>query len=381
MFDRVSTIDLVEYFDFPIYVGKKWTGGFTNYSGSLFQSEPNWLTNFTGNQPEYEFPDDLPNWVLTKNQGYDVRKLIGDGTGTIGPFTLKEALYIYSVVRRHTFTGNQTPPSASGSAGSASASVTLGDLESSLIKERPAPTKPKDLFRPQDFVESIRYFKMDENSDSSNTGNFSAVSVTVGSESRLLFSNVSGNYIRSRVIIDVDNLSDYYIDLDPASFYSYSSATAYEEGVVTINEQEYLTDESSFAYKYESISLDLVKGDRDVGESWSEIYDDTNLGGSENYEIITNDRTYTVITTKAQCKFGDITKEVNLYGLKIQEDFSYKTLGFSGEPVPPIPEVSVNVPVSNSFVFGADQYWPYKNASGQPVYNTETGAIINSPIP
>lgn len=331
MFGRVSSVPLWAYANEPnpffypyaaIILGKKWTSG---YDSDGLPAILDWInseaTSETDYYPEYaSMPDNIPEWVNAYNPsshgdytggGYVLRALVGDGTNSLGPFKLHEALYIYSVLKKLDYGGDDI--------------IEPSIYNPSYFSE----SEPNNLFIPQ-----YKYYKWDESVES-----FSGFYPEARENGRL------------RIAVDADNFSDYYI-----------------LGIDT----QYIWRDQGDVYAY----LGPIKEKIDVyGSGYlSEVGDVVVIGGEDPpegqpYSI----STYTYVSCTVTFNIGEININQTLYGFKIKvEDFDEEgsSIGVRGDPEIP-----------SSFTVSGIEFWPYKNAAGQPVYNTTTGAIVNPPIP
>jgi hypothetical protein len=329
MFGRVSTVPLWSYANEPnpffipysaIILGKKWTSGYDSDGAPAILS---WInsdaTSETNYYPEYAgMPDNIPEWVNAYNPsthgeytggGYVLRALVGDGTKSLGPLKLHEALYIYSVLKKLDYGGD--------------------DIIEPSIYDPPyfSESEPSNLFIPQ-----YKYYQWDSGVES-----YSGFYPKVNDDSRV------------RIAVDADNFSDHYI-LGVNANYIWR-----DQG----NEYAFLDPSKTKIDVYGSGTL------MEVGDVV--VIDDTTEG--QPYSV----STYTYVSSTVTYNIGEITVDQKLYGFKIKvENFDEEgnSIGIDGDPEIP-----------SSFTVSGTEFWPYKNAAGQPVYNETTGAIINPPIP
>lgn len=338
MFGRVSTVPLWAYANSPfsfqegyptgsissgIILGKK--GDFT-YGEYYEQSLSGWYEPFGPVfYPEYEMPDNIPEWINAYNPsthielGYEwgttpKRLLIGDGTNSIGPHTLQEALYIYSVLKTYAVDDY------------------IG-VDNSIYTNYDEQD-PRELFYPN-------YKGVGYGDYFSNEGGF--------------YSEYNNGYGSGQIYIvaDVDNLSDYYIASD-------STALLFAWRGGGDGGGNYYVTMDTIKYVFEIDGVD--------GVTLSEVGDSYSITTEEDNPVTT---TITYIGCTVSYTFGPVSGTVQLYGLK----YSFDGYDPSGEGDSFDPSYPSTLSVSGI------EFWPYKNANGQPVYNETTGAIINPPIP
>jgi hypothetical protein len=400
MFGRVSTVDLGQYANNPelvayiagngVFAGKKWTGSYGPYSETDLtpQVEAGWM-EFADDSyiyPEYSFEDlGLPDWVNCKGTEGGLilddapRFLIGDGTGAIGPFTLQEALYFYSVVKK--IKPNQTHLNLiTGNAAGTVATVTIN--ESSFDPNNyggTGSTAPVYLFIPHRKNYTTLYAQGSNNNRTKELYTYAFAQGQVYATQfyyKVFYGGII--YNTATIVIDIDKPEDYYICNVGYNLTANAdaSATAYKI-------EDNSTKGSAYSYSSSHYSLSPIKSayyifsfDEETGESTltqtlSQVGDTwTDAAGG----------TLTYVSATMNYKVGEITKTNTLYGV---QSFSNNT-GSGGEDPPSIPSTSVSVPLPTSFEVSASEYWPYKNANGEPVYNTTTGAIVDPvkpPIP
>ena len=296
MFGRVSTVDLGSYCNdnLGVFLGKQWQGGYQEIDSIKFQILDGWRTyvddgsgNYVASYPEYSLPNNLPDFVngsTNKENEYSYAKrfLIGDGTPALGPMSLDEALFVYSVVKKIDIEGSLYAPDGQSS-----------DEKTNITTETVDENDPLYLFRSEyKNGQEMSFFGYVIDVDEEGNENF----YEAGQEIRF-----SGPKLY--IVIDVDNINDYYI----VGFPIWWNDSPLDGGIYTF---------------------------------WSQI-----ANGYPNKLESPIDQTFTYT-------FGDITTS-----------HTYK--------------VFYNYPLS----FKATEFWPYKTASGQPVYDTSTGSIANSPLP
>jgi hypothetical protein len=343
MFSRVSTVPLCLYANYPfegipdpdgfygtevtprsgVLLGKVWSG---SYSSGDFQRqiENGWIEyNYPSGStyPEYTMPDNLPEWVNAYNPSthpnfepykdlYFKRFLLGDGTDSLGPFTLHEALYIYSVLKKYKSTDANY------------------DVNSSI---QISQDNPFYSFTPKYKNLGIKNLGIGESGWYTTFYGYG------------VFSSLPFDLY---VVADVDNLSDYYICNLPFAVYF----TDYSAGGLN----------TSLLHTKGLIEPLVQEGEiePESGLPWFRL-------------------TFTPVTVPATYSIGSISANRNLHGytlfeeiLVLDEDGNYSLEGGYLQTPPP-----------SSVTIQASEFWPYKNANGQPVYNETTGAIINPPIP
>lgn len=151
------------------------------------------------------------------------------------------------------------------------------------------------------------------------------------------------------IVADVDNLSDYYI-VGPAL--TYNSMFSWRGGADGGGNFSVAASLYKSSFTFDGVTLS------EIGDSHSKTYE----LGELSYTV-----TLTYIGISVSYTFGSVSGTAQLYGAKQSYVFSD---GESNDPSYP-----------SSLSVSGIEYWPYKTANGQPVYNTTTGAIINSPIP
>ena len=384
MEDKLSLADLGHFVNGPflgyVYygnlvssgfcVGKKWEGAFSGGRQSL----AGWLEYSGSNnpiEPPYDFPSELPNWVNINKQ----RFVVGEGTRTLGPFSLQEVLYASIVVRGIKTSESGGMPTASISGGGQSVSVSNSDyvMENKYVPDS-VPFPLNYLYDKYEWGHENYYGEDDDFT-------FDGPVVFYASAGR---SSDSYSVYGGNLIIDIDNPDEYYIEVVQQPFrYSVGASC---DGDINATDPEgttyariYSRAQKSLGYSLslERAKYDIYGGISSVGESYTEPY--------TNYPLPTttkNERKITIVSHTATLKLGHITKQIKLYGVKIEEEYvgSRESDDEEDPPPPPAAEITLSAPLP-SITYEADLFWPFKNSEGQPVYNTTTGAIINSPIP
>lgn len=331
MFGRVSTVSLGAYANefTGVQLGKN---GTFSYTDNNVQQLSGWYENDNGTLvfPEYSMPSGIPEWVNAYNpsthgsDGYGFltsRSLIGDGTNSFGPFSLHDALYIYSVLKTYAVDGY-----------TATANNYWGDQTEPPNYQQ----DPTYLFRPQ--YKSVGYSAFWEN------------------EGGFYSSYVMGGGGEMRIVADVDDLSKYYIvgDHPQNTMFAWrgggDGGGNFAVGVGLIK----------FPYTYYGVTLS------EVGDSNSHTY--------EYGEGLTFTETVTYISISVSCTFGSVSCTVPMYGTKVSwQGYNWLT-GEAGE------DQSYDPTYPSSLSVSGINFWPYKTANGQPVYDTSTGAVLNSPL-
>ena len=393
MFGRVSTVDLGLYANIPdatnfvygmgVVAGKKWTGSLAPANGvndyRVAQVEPDWIELQDGEvyYPEYSFDgSNLPDFVSLYREengrpsDKSYRVLVGEGTSAIGPFTLQEAVYFYSVAKK------LKPESAFSAAFSATAGGSTASLSSLTETEyiqnyagtNTSYSDPYYLFR----VSRKNYISVDgyNNAGNSTSNTSEGAVVSTNTYAREYVRPYGGNMQNTAFIaVDIDNPNEYYIDgLGFDLFISCdagSSATSEEGGYASASTfKEYIL--KPLRFRYVAYSYNEETGQEELALELTQVGQTAEYGGA-TLTYVSIPHTYTI---------GEITKTHNFYG--VIRVGSTSNSGGGNPPQPPA--VSVVAP-NPEFVVNVSEFWPYKNASGQPVYNTTTGAIVNDPIP
>jgi hypothetical protein len=303
-----------------VFLGKQWTGSF---GFDDIPQESGWLevitedgNNAIANYPEYTMPTKLPEWVNGYNPSthtgifngysdYEPRYLLGDGTPSVGPYTLQEALFIYSCMKRYVCN--------EGTNGY--------NQDSEFYSYEYNESDPRYLF-----ISSHR------NNRFSVLDQYSVINSPL--------TNSSNNEVF--IAVDVDSLNNYYLVGRLAMYQYYFAIGNSGEGI-----SYYVTgydDGSSGARLF----LHPQKNNGELGVGYSNI------------------------TCPATLTVGSISKNYTLHGYQGPPMENFETED-EEDTIPVVPPTSLS--------FSATEFWPYKNAAGQPVYNTTTGAVINPPIP
>lgn len=392
MFGRVSTVDLGLYANIPdatnfvygmgVVAGKKWTGNLAPANNTndyrVAQVEPNWIELQDGDvyYPEYSFDgSNLPDFVSLYREengrpsNKSNRVLVGEGTSAIGPFTLQEAVYFYSVAKK------LKPESdfiAAFSATAGGSTASLSSLTETEYIQNYAGTDtyfsdPYYLFR----VSRKNYISVDgyNNAGNSTSNTSEGAVVSTNTYAREYVRPYGGNMQNTAFIaVDIDNPNEYYIDglgfdlfvLCEANSY----ATSEEGGYASASTfKEYIL--KPLRFRYVAYSYSEETGQDELALELTQVGQTAEYGGA-TLTYVSIPHTYTI---------GEITKTHNFYGVVRVGS----TSDSGGDNPPQPPAVSVVAP-NPEFVVDVSEFWPYKNASGQPVYNTETGAIVNSPL-
>lgn len=337
MSQRLHNIAMHDYA--PIAMAKKWTGQTTTVD-ILYGYQPEIPTlsgwyeiNESGVVvfPPTEIPTDLPDWVVGTGQ----RFLVGEGSGSYGPFTLNEALYIYSTARGIVLDSY-----------SFDVSVSSGGRGTSVSDWKKSP----DSYEVPDWQSFIAAFPAVVGQytyrDRNNYYTYDADGST--GDEPYFFSYVSGN-VGSQpycsIAIDVDNPKDYYLTGLPY-YYSFNDPLFGGDifgGGGFIIEGEEDPDQVSFRCFISPNNSSLVTGYLQ--------------GVDETYELL-----------------APVTCSLE-YGPNKNISFKlYPHLFYVGNR----DLISINL---SSFKFKVNKYWSFANADGQPVYDTTTGEIINNPVP
>ena len=399
MFGRVSTFDFSNYINLRnigyvdvyglgmgVVPAKKWTGTlsdkFAFWGGQ--QIEPNWIEVREEEPDEYGYIETykfypkytqptnikLPDFVNLyreedgKESYNSFRALIGDGTPSIGPFSLHEALYVYSVIKKinpEIINLSEYTASAEGASSSMS-SVVSSDQDWNTAD---SSSHPSELFRAyqKNYVNYSSYERDDWSEGDTTAGTVRKSSLTRCTMSVAGWSypnpfSIYGSQALTYIAVDVDEPEDYYIG---GLFFSISLeclavASAYRSSKPSAN------------IKYADNSIVLRK-EYDLKPFRHISFDDlSQVGQTSGY--------LTYVSVPFTYDFGNgITKSHNMYGV-FKDELREDSYGDN----PPSVSASLGFPVPD-FKPKAISFWPYKNASDQSVYNTETGVIDNSPIP
>jgi hypothetical protein len=405
MFGRVSRTPIANHLAFyrssnfgygyqlgGVYLGKKHTGQFieSGYGGSYSAVINGWVEGpeYDRTYPDYSMPDNLPPWVKTKYlSGGNMRRFIIDTDGLVGPFSFHEALRIYATVRRAVVktTGSLSATTPTLSASSADAEDNTWQYP--LVEYE--NEGPLYLINAGNVSSSADWrFHSDSSSDydGSGVGTDASVSVELGVNPEYLYADSLIS-----IVMDVDNFSEYYLAGLPFYYEETCSAQASKSvKVARAGREDEFPDvfnlQQSYSNKTTALYYALGKFKKQVsagfyvsGEMETAVLSSnggsatfTNNGTGESSYSPKQTVTFTVVNKGVPFEFGGITKTVTVYGIKSEREISW------GEDPP---AVSVSGVGSSTVKVKGTDYWPYKNANGQPVYNTTTGAIINPPIP
>ena len=398
MFGRVSTVDFSNYInrrifdtDSPIRMGvvpaKKWTGAlsdkFSEYQQQQIESgwievreeaedEYGYAEPYTF-YPEYSQPADkkLPDFVNLyreedgKPSFSSFRTLIGEGTSSVGPFTLPEALYVYSVTKKFKpeITNLNEYTASAGEVSSSMSGVTSSDQDWNTADSNSPPISLFTSYQKN----YINFYGRDLKTFSNPSTGAGTVSESGNSET---FISTSYDWLLSPfsfgvtpnqtfIAIDIDKPEDYYIG--GLGFYLNIECRA---GMSAVR--------SSTGTTGSATSIKIL---RKIYHLKSRRYIDYYSFDALS-EVGQTSGDWTYVKIPFTYDFGnEITKQHNLYGV-IEDVFDEYS---SGDNPPPV-SASVSFPTPD-YNPKAIEFWPYKNASGQPVYNTTTGAIVNDPIP
>lgn len=393
MFGRVSTVDLGLYTNIPdatnfvygmgVVAGKKWTGGFAPANNTndykVAQVEPNWIELQDGDvyYPEYSFDgSNIPDFVSlyreengrSSNKSY--RVLVGEGTSSIGPFTLQEAVYFYSVAKKlkpeSDFSAAFTA-TAGGSTASLS-SLTETEYIQNYAGTDTAYSDPYYLFRTsrKNYISVYGYNNAGDST--SNSSENAAVQIVSNAREYLRPQDESNMVNEAYIAVDVDNPDEYYIDGLGFDLFILCQANSYatsEEGGYAYASTFKEYDLKPLRFRYVAYSYNEETGQDELALELTQVGQTAEYGGA----------TITYVSIPHTYKVGEITKTHNFYGvIRVGS-----TSDSGGDNPPQPPAVSVVAP-NPEFVVNISEFWPYKTASGQPVYDTTTGAVLNSPL-
>ena len=433
MKSRASTVDLAQFqyyggsqnFDTEeldawralggVYLGKKFTGQFYNTgdledttAGNSAQLLTGWIESSDGsvfNTPPYELPDGIPDYVNNFNiVGYaganpylffKNRQFVGDGSGAIGPFTFDQAMRIFTVLKTFKVESSSYPV-ISATVGGASATTAGKIVETSALTVGSGTSFETEREGFDLFARQKRYFQAyaeDSAEDFSDPLLDEGYEKDVAVELFVNYEPTTG----INIIVDVDNLGDYYVS--GIGFLLSASANGFGLNYKYSTIEGEFGDEDVYAEKdkVQTVRYILSPVQKEftvptgsaptspslkklsaVGDSSTHAYDiddsDEFVTSQYNYSA-----TYTYVSFPVTLNLGFVSIQSKIYGLKIDET-SEQTFADSGAPLPPTPSVSISLP-NPALVIQATEYWPYKNAAGNPVYNETTGAVVNPPIP
>jgi hypothetical protein len=370
-------------------LGKKWDGEFHTYEyGFDRQIKTGWIEVQSGLlvHPKVEIPDNIPDWCQDRD-----RVLIGDGTNYVGPLTLQEALKLNQVVRKNRLKEISTP----------NVSVSTSNLNTSTTTNKPffqivRNETPKNQNDPRDLFgmacTELNWLRLGDSKTyyNSNPPQIDADDDwddTYQSWDIVLFANnlkLSVETFPFGVVVDIDNPNDYYVYLDcmyrcNARAFQYDAQFRYNDG-----DSELLTGGKNIE---SNIVLGMLNVPQEAYSGNNDEFERVKLFGANNQAVYTysnepniipqTTRTdvYSLITKNCSIYLGSKKITFKMYGIKkrsVQEDDGGLAL----------PTVTVNNDEDNrEFEFEITEYWPYANADGQPVWDTSTGTLVNSPLP
>jgi hypothetical protein len=387
-------------------LGKKWTKEWslpeglsfgstltTQQEQTLNQNPPKkikggWI-EYDRNNNEYIFPpidDQLLN-NLPDGVGPDVpdqdwvgdtrRVLIGDGTGFVGPLTWNEACKLVHVAKIIQPSEEYLPTaSASGSistegGGSASASSTTGSGTYTQQGEFPSESNPLNLFKTPS---SLAKFKSENitNTDGSSSG-FSGGN---RASATAAFTGKASINIPS-IAIDIDKPEDFYVNFS-------ASSDVLARGSASVSFYQLKSKFVSEFVSLEQTYYVFTSGYRDLFGGTDSSIRTLVFNSSQEYTFtirntfpvdVTSETTQKEIEKNGSLKIGSKTLQLKMYGIRQEsnaqpnEASGYVTASADANISHPPPEFTVA------------EWWPYKNADGQPVWNTSTGTLVNSPLP
>jgi hypothetical protein len=376
-------------------LGKKWTKEWSLPEGLSFGStlttqqeqtlnqnppkkiEEGWI-EFDRDNNKFIFPpidDQLLN-NLPDGVGPDVpdqdwvgdtrRVLIGDGTGFVGPLTWNEACKLVHVAKIIQPTEEYLPTaSASASVGSSSSSATSGDGTYTQQEDFPSESNPLSLFKTPS---SLAKSKSESISNQDGRPPF-----TLRSFAGAFFS-CGASINTPSIAIDIDKPEDFYVNFIASSSVSASSSTAfaiYDGKSKSVS--EYVSLEQTY-YIFTSGSSVLFEADnttRTLVFNSSQEYTTTR---TENFPL-SLERVFTIkeIKKDGSLKIGSKTLQLKMYGIRQESQTTLTTYPTSASA-----DANISHPPPE---FTVAEWWPYKNADGQPVWNTSTGTLVNSPLP
>jgi len=405
MFGRVSTVPIRDYLEAEyrldnyvggnggagIYLAKKFNDEYVEIDGVYYPKLNGWVdVNSTTGQrsyPDYAFPSSLPEWVVTKEISYfsgdivNAKRYIIEADGCIGPYTLQEALYFYSVIKDFKPEPLGQTVSTSGAGFSLDVPLSNGFEFSFSPVFVPDENNPQDLFTPALKGRkslSNQGNKSEDNLDANGNGSTFSSSVEVYTGGG--YGSYGDTYVS--IVVDVDDLSKFYIggfrELsygDSGSVYV-GEATAYVGTSISSGPPAY-TGGQSYKTVYKSAGLVINKFKTEFnGTELSNVGDTASK--TETYGSGSTVTEVEYIGSSTIFSFGSVSKTIPTYGIAT----TTTTTSTFGEAPPPIPDATVTgLTPSSPIEIKANEFWPYKTANGQPVYDTTTGAILNSPLP
>ena len=395
MFGRVSTIDLGMYSNIPdvtdyvlgrgVIAGKKWTGtlapdnDFGDYT--IPQVESGWIELQDGDvyYPEYTHSGpNLPDFVSMyreedgspSDQSY--RVLVGEGTPSIGPFTLPEAVYFYSVVKKIKSEINFDAFTAT--AGGSTATITSvfeNEYVQNYAGTNTSFSEPYYLFRVARKNFNSLYGEGYNSTIPSTTSESAYVQIVANARQ---YRNPTDSLMENTafIAVDIDNPDEYYIH--GLGFDLYIVCEANSSATTPPSAPEYGYSSASIFKGYSLKPHRWIFAEYTFDEQGQPqlVFELTDVGQTVQYGAAT----YTYVSIPHTYTIGEITKTHNFYGIVTDYTSSYS----DGESPPQPPAVSVQAP-NPVFAIDATEFWPYKTANGQPVYDTSTGSITNSPLP
>ena len=184
------------------------------------------------------------------------------------------------------------------------------------------------------------------------------------------------------VVVDIDNPDDYYVKLDC----SFTSGARVGQVDIQFRYNDGASErKDSSKYIESSIRLDMLNVPQLAYSGNNGEFERVELFGANNQAVYTfsnestpqstTTTTHSLITKNCSIYLGQKIIPFKMYGLKVRR-VQENDGGLA------IPTVTVNNDEGNrEFYFEITEYWPYKNADGQPVWNTSTGTLVNSPLP
>ena len=400
MFGRVSTVPIRDYLEAEyrqigyvggnggagIYLAKKFNDEYVKVDVDYLPKLSGWIdiNDTTGERsyPDYAFPSSLPEWVVTKEINYfsgavaNAKRYIIETDGSIGPFTLQEALYFYSVIKELKPEPLGQTVSTSGAGFSLDVPLSNGSEFSFSPVFVPDENDPRDLFTPSLKGRKSLYNqdnKSENNIDEDGNGSSFSGSVEVftgGGYGSYGDTNVS-------IAVDVDDLSKFYIVGFKEPTYVNSGTIYYGEAVaaastsISSGPPDYTGGTSNKTID-KSVYLLIHKFKTEFNGTELSNVGDT---ASNNDGSIVTEVEY--IESSAIFSFGSVSKTIKTYGLATT---TTTTTSYGDAPPPPPDAAVTGLTPASPIEIKANEFWPYKTASGQPVYNTTTGAIVNSPL-
>lgn len=387
---------------FPFFffgLGKKWDGEIQkNIYNQNIQIKTGWIELQSGilAYPKIEIPDNIPDWCRSlprNNSNIDgVRVLIGDGTDYVGPLTLQEALKLSQVVRKNKLKETSIPNVSVNTRDLNISSTTNNPYFEITLNEIPKnQNDPKQLFgracterNHWRLTDGETYYDQNPQTidgDDDWDATYQYCDITLFADNLRIGDTF--NYFFP-VVVDIDNPDDYYVKLD-CSFIS-SARVGQVDTQFRYNDGDSERTEGA-KFIESSITLDMLNVPQLAYSGNNDEFEQVELFGANNQSVYTysnepniipqTTRTdvYSLTTKNCSIYLGSKKITFKMYGLKfrrVQEDDS----GLA------IPTVTVNNDEGNrEFDFEITEYWPYANADGQPVYNTSTGTLVNSPLP